>query len=364
MMRQSTHSSLVFAVLLALVLASCGGTGSNSTGSPVLGAAQVRIALVPTGTSCIEIQAVGATTLTRQFDVAPEANTVFALAGLLPGSYTIAASAYSVTCSQINSSIATYVSTAVPATITLNTPASVTLDMTSQAGAAIVEVGFPATLSPVGVGCIVIQAAGTATINYPFDVAPETNSVFSLLGLMPGNYTFSAQAYPTSCTNTSGTSANWTSIGVLASVVAGTPAIVPLTMTSSSTGAPCNPAPSPKGGGAQAYANQSYCGTLSGTTDTFTSFTGTFTFTTPTAPGTITGCQYSSTLDPPGAATTCTGTTSASGYVLTITDSADNFTTFTATFSTDGLLVSGTFSSAQFGSTYSVVYGTFSGTEQ
>ena len=125
----------------------------------------------------------------------------------------------------------------------------------------------------------------------------------------------------------------------------------------------CNAAPSPKGGGVQPYDGQAYCGTLSGTTDMGSSFTGTFTFVTPVMPGNITNCNYTNSLNTPVTLQTpCTGTTDASGNV-TLSNASTN-TNFTGTFSTSGATVSGSFNSAVFGPQGAVATGTFSGTQQ
>jgi hypothetical protein len=125
----------------------------------------------------------------------------------------------------------------------------------------------------------------------------------------------------------------------------------------------CNEAPSPKGGGTQPYDSQSYCGTLAGTTDMGTSFTGTFTFITPATPGSITNCNYTNSLNTPATLQTpCTGTTDANGNVTLSNASTD--TNFTGKFSTSGATVSGSFNSAVFGPQGAVATGTFNGTQQ
>jgi hypothetical protein len=125
----------------------------------------------------------------------------------------------------------------------------------------------------------------------------------------------------------------------------------------------CNAAPSPKGGGTQPYDNQAYCGTLSGTTDMGTNFTGTITFITPAAPGGISNCNFTSTLNTPVTLQTpCTGTIDANGNV-TLSNASTN-TNFSGTFSTSGTTVSGSFNSAVFGPQGAVASGTFSGTQQ
>ncbi len=176
------------------------------------------------------IGVVGVATVTQQFDVAPQGNTVFALDELPLGSDTFTAKAYSVPCSQSAAATATYVSNPAVATVTADVPVSVTLNMSSGADGT-VRVEFPAgTLAPIGVACIIAQALGTTTVAYPFDVAPESETVFALQGLPLGSDTFSAQAFPVPCASAAAATANWASSAVTTTVDAGLPASVTLTM--------------------------------------------------------------------------------------------------------------------------------------
>jgi uncharacterized protein YjdB len=142
-----------------------------------------------------------------------------------------------------------------------------------------------------------------------------------------------------------------------------------LTVTAAAAGLTCLPAPSPQGGGAQVYDNQSFCVQLAGTTDLGTTFGGTLTFTTPLAPGPIIGCQYLVSLSPAGTApTACTGTTDASGN-LSIVDAvneANTNTKFVGIFAPSAIdTVTGSWSSENFAAAGgAVVTGTFSGTQQ
>jgi len=164
---------------------------------------------------------------------------------------------------------------------------------------------------------------------------------------------------------TTGTNAN--TIGVYAGATFGS-SQAPYFIYSPTAGLTCGAAPSPKGGGAQPYDNETYCVRFSGATDTLFTFTGTLTFTTPLVPGAISNCAYyaSGTVSVGGTGNTgvvtCTGTTDASGN-LHVSDSLGN--SFTGTFSTPSATsVSGTYAFGEFGPGGGVASGTFSGTEQ
>ncbi len=130
----------------------------------------------------------------------------------------------------------------------------------------------------------------------------------------------------------------------------------------------CFAAPTPtKGGGAQPWDNQSYCGGFTGTAGTYT-FDATLTFTTPLSPGALLNCNYQSTSTQPGSTTTvttgptaCTGSTDAGGN-LTIMDGNGN--SFTGTFSSNGFGVTGTYTFTAFGPNAGAATGSFNAGEQ
>ena len=215
---------------LALVLTA--GCSRQSQYVGPLGKATVQLSLAPPGVVCVLIQVSGATTVTRAFDVAPEANTVFALDGLPLGNDTFTALAYSTPCAAAGAASAAWSSLSRTATIAPNVVARVTLEMSQDAGFGVVGVDFPGegTLAPVGVDCIVVQLTGTNPLSFPFDVAPLSSTVFTLAGLPLGIQTFSAQAFATPCAQAAATSATWASAGVVTSVPGGAPANVSLLM--------------------------------------------------------------------------------------------------------------------------------------
>ena len=207
--------------LAGLYLAVLAGCSAQGTSVRLLGSATAQLELAPTGVGCVVIQVVGAVTVTQQFDVAPQGNSVFALDGLPLGSDTFTAKAYAVPCSQSAAAAATYVSNSVVATVTTDVPVPVTLDMMRGAGEATVRVEFAAgTLAPVGVACIVVQAVGATKATYAFDVAPESETVFALMGLPLGSDTFTAQAFSLPCAQTATASAAWSSAAVTAGISA------------------------------------------------------------------------------------------------------------------------------------------------
>ncbi len=228
-MESRAPSELGLLALCLAALAGCSGQGSRLHPS---GVATAQLELAPTGVACIVLQAVGSTTVTQAFGVVPQGNSVFALEGLSLGNNTFTAASYSVPCANSGGTTPTYVSNSVVATVTADVPVHVTLQMNDGAGEGTVRVAFSnATLAPSGVACLLVQVAGASTVTFPFDVAPQSATVFALLGLPLGSDTFSAQAFSEPCAQSGGASASWTSGGVSASVNGGLPASVTLSMT-------------------------------------------------------------------------------------------------------------------------------------
>jgi hypothetical protein len=122
-----------------------------------------------------------------------------------------------------------------------------------------------------------------------------------------------------------------------------------------SSGPACNAVPA-NPGGAQPYDNQSYCITFSGVTDISYQFTGTLTFTTPSTPGTVTGCSYWSSGTVSGAGPYSTAQTPCSGVInasagtptLNLLDAFGN--SFSLSF-INGAEVSGSYTFSVFGPT-------------
>lgn len=122
-----------------------------------------------------------------------------------------------------------------------------------------------------------------------------------------------------------------------------------LTVTAANTNCPAAP-----------FTNPTYCGTITALTDMAVNYTGTFGFAL-TSGGQVTNCNV--TFLPVGTgqtvATACSGTWSGTNVTFSTSSSQ---VTFTGTLGTNS--VSGTLSSADFGSGGAVLTGTFTGTEQ
>jgi hypothetical protein len=135
---------------------------------------------------------------------------------------------------------------------------------------------------------------------------------------------------------------------------------------------PCNAAPSPKGGGVDAWDNQSFCATFSGETDQLYNFTGTLTFTTPLTPGPVLNCQFASagtvgSTNPTPASTpptTCNGSTAQGSTTLNVADSLGNVFAITFTPSGSTVNISGNLNFGAFGPGFGVAFGSLTGGEQ
>jgi len=136
-----TIRSLGLASILAAI-AACGAPASE--GEERVGAATAEITQVPAQVACVDIHVSGASKTTAQkFDVTPGGSSILPMTGLPTGNVTFNALAYSAACSAVASSTtATWVSEAVPATLTAGTPVSVNLVMKKN-GAANVGIDFP-----------------------------------------------------------------------------------------------------------------------------------------------------------------------------------------------------------------------------
>lgn len=128
----------------AVFLASCGGGGGDH-GAPG-GSGSAAILIGPTDARCVVITVTGATTVTRQVDLAPQATTSYVMNGLPVGTDVFSADAYLLACASIAGQPATWTSDPVTVDVTANTPVSVTLTMRRAGpagGAGVIRIEFP-----------------------------------------------------------------------------------------------------------------------------------------------------------------------------------------------------------------------------
>jgi streptogramin lyase len=132
-------------------------TSDSTDGAPErTGRAMAAIDQAPANALCLQIEVRHINTITTSsFDLAPEANTTFALQGLPLGTDAFSASAFDAPCASLGSAAPTWVVTnPVLATVVPNPPVSITLQMhpagdSGASGSGVVEVSFPAA----GPGC-------------------------------------------------------------------------------------------------------------------------------------------------------------------------------------------------------------------
>jgi hypothetical protein len=133
------NTKTIAALAWGLAAAGCGSAQSNEPA----GTASLAIDSPPQDGTCIQVVVAGSRTVSRFFDVAPGAYSVFTLDGLPLGPDTFTASAYGGACSGVSgASVANWVSDPVVAYVTVSPPVSVTLAM-HRNGNAGVTVTFP-----------------------------------------------------------------------------------------------------------------------------------------------------------------------------------------------------------------------------
>jgi trimeric autotransporter adhesin len=323
-------------------------------------AASGKVLLAPDAVACIIINGNGATQEPYAFNITPEVSTVFSVSNVPLGNVEFSALVYNAPCVQSSTATVIWSSATVMATVSAGAVTAVSLLMTENPAADLVSLAVKPSNSSV---------AATATQQFMATGTYADGSTHNLTNLV----TWSSNSADANITNPGGLATGVSAGGPITITASLTQdgtkisATAQLTVTSAGSSPGCDAAPSPKGGGAQPFDNQAYCGTLSGSTDVETTFTGTITFVTLIAPGAISACQYSSTLSPPSTPpTACAGTIDASGNI-TIVDAvneSDTLTKFTGTFSADGTTLSGTFTSDEFGLGGFVVFGNFNATQQ
>src|SRR5262245_14589195 len=108
------------ALMSAMALAGCSGPGSGAgAGAEPAGVAVFAITNAPSDAACLQITAAGSRTVVKSFSLSPGQDAVFTLSGLPVGNVVFSELAFAQDCSAVTaSSVPTWVSDPVPATIT------------------------------------------------------------------------------------------------------------------------------------------------------------------------------------------------------------------------------------------------------
>jgi streptogramin lyase len=174
-MKRTTYEVAFRTAVFPMLL--CSACSSGAGADEPIGVARAQLTLAPTDAKCLVIQAQGSTTVTQQFSVSPEANSVFDLNGLPLGVDSFTAKAYNVACSAINGAAPTYASAAVIATVAASgTPVSLTFQMLPVApagGGATVGLNFvPSTHGVVTEFALPGVGAGVLSLpSFPLRIA-------------------------------------------------------------------------------------------------------------------------------------------------------------------------------------------------
>jgi streptogramin lyase len=170
--------------LATVALGAC-TTGRSDVASEDVGTgtADITVNLAPDSAACLQLSVSGTSTVTREFDLAPQESTTFFLGGLSLGQDTFTATAFGVACADAASASPRWLSDSVTATVVASPPVRVTLNMHSAVdggpeGGAVVVVSFPA--SPTCAPAITEDPLPTADSD-PFGVAagPDGNLWFA-----------------------------------------------------------------------------------------------------------------------------------------------------------------------------------------
>jgi hypothetical protein len=155
--------SAVLGAVATLLLAGCASSSSSSSpdGEDALtGRASLALAVVPPDVTCIQISAVGSRTVKQSFAVKPLASSVLSMNALPVGSVTFTANAYALnstgaaSCTGLaTTSVPTWLSNTVTATVSSTSSVALTLSMT-QNGQSTVTVNFDGggSTAPVDAG--------------------------------------------------------------------------------------------------------------------------------------------------------------------------------------------------------------------
>jgi hypothetical protein len=144
-----------------LLASGCHKDGVDPGLAGQVGSAQAAVTKVPTDGSvaCITITAASSSTITRSFDVTPGESTVFTLLGIPIGTVIFQGAAYATACNQVTaSSVPTWESPPVPATVEPGEVTLVTLEMTEVGGGtAAVDFDGGAQCRAQGLPCLTAQ---------------------------------------------------------------------------------------------------------------------------------------------------------------------------------------------------------------
>lgn len=116
----------VFSVL-SVALAAC-SSGSDAAGENAAGIAQLAVNNAPGDVGCLQTMVTGSRTVQQQFPLMPGESAVFTLQGLPVGSVVFTQQAFASDCASVTaSSLPTWLSDPVSATLTAGVPAQITI---------------------------------------------------------------------------------------------------------------------------------------------------------------------------------------------------------------------------------------------
>jgi hypothetical protein len=181
--------------------------GGNSSAGNSLGAIQIAVVSAPSNLSCLRVTITGNVTSVQFLSVTPGSTTQFSLMGLPTGAVTVHAEGFNSACTAVTmTSIASWISNTVSATLVAGVPSTVALTMTPN-GTATVQINFPTptttttdttppTLTsftpPNGATNVAKTTAVIGNFSEPVNLASITPATFAISDgslAVPGNYT-------------------------------------------------------------------------------------------------------------------------------------------------------------------------------
>ncbi len=152
MCRTELFRNALAGAVMALVACGCSSSGSDHPED--VGVVQIALAAAPSDATCLQIDAVGARSLSKQFTLRTGGSATLQMTGLPLGDVQFTGSAFAEECGAAISSSPTWISDPVVATIVKGTIAQITLVL-HRDGRASIRVDFsdgPADAGPGGVG--------------------------------------------------------------------------------------------------------------------------------------------------------------------------------------------------------------------